>query len=397
MASAPAKAQASSLLNMLALGNFVVGMGAFVVIGVVSPIARGLSVSNAEAGMVLTSYALAYALLSPVGAALTGQLPRRTVLSAALFLFCLGSLLSALSTSLTLLIASRVMVALGAALYTPLSAGVAVAVSPPGERGRALARVFAGITLAQVVGVPLGAWAAYRFGWQAPFFITAALAGICVAVLIRAIPPGLQAPGGHVSGILPALRDRRLMIAVTFTATLMAAVYVVFTYFGPLIEASAGLNPEARTAYLVLFGVGAVCGNLMGGYLSDRAGPRRTLLLVCAVQILALPLFSVMPWHPLLLGGLVLLWSSFAWCFMPAQQSRLVSIAPQASALALALNAAMIYAGIAIGSAISGRLLAWQGLGILGLAAGAAAAVALLHLLWSEREAARRPSGAAPR
>ena len=134
-ASAPAKAS-STLLTLLALGNFVVGMGVFVVIGIVSPIAEGLGVDKADAGIILTSYAIAYALLSPVGAALTGRLPRRTVLAAALGLFCLGSLLSAVAMSLTMLTAARVLVALGAALYTPLSAGVAVAVSSPEQRGR---------------------------------------------------------------------------------------------------------------------------------------------------------------------------------------------------------------------------------------------------------------------
>ena len=187
MADAQQKAKASSLLSLLALGNFVVGMGVFVVIGIVSPIAEALSVSAADAGILITSYAVAYALLSPIGAALTGRLSRRTVLVASLGLFCLGSLLSAFSTTLLMLTLSRLVVALGAALYTPLSAGVAVAVAPPEERGRALARVFAGMTMAQVLGVPLGAWMAYRFGWHAPFFLVAALAAICAVVICASV------------------------------------------------------------------------------------------------------------------------------------------------------------------------------------------------------------------
>ena len=269
MADALAKAKASSLLSLLALGNFVVGMGVFVVIGIVSPIAEGLGISKADAGIVLTSYAIAYALLSPIGAALTGNLPRRTVLVAALGLFCVGSLLSALSTTLLMLTASRLLVAFGAALYTPLSAGVAVAVTTPEQRGWALAKVFGGMTMAQVAGVPLGAWLAYRFGWDAPFYLAAALAALCALVLLRAIPPSLHFPSGNVRTVIGALGNARLMVSVTFTATLMAAVYVVFTYFAPLIEVSAGSNPEVRTAYLVLFGLGAMGGNFLGGYLSD--------------------------------------------------------------------------------------------------------------------------------
>jgi MFS transporter, DHA1 family, inner membrane transport protein len=385
MADAASRAKASPLLSLLALGNFVVGMGVFVVIGIVSPIAEGLGISKADAGIVLTAYAIAYALLSPIGAALTGSLPRRTVLVAALGLFCVGSLLSAVSTSLLMLTASRLLVAFGAALYTPLSAGVAVAVTAPDERGWALAKVFGGMTMAQVAGVPLGAWAAYRFGWHAPFFLAAALAAVCAVVLYRTIPSSLQFPSGNVRAVIGALGNLRLMVSVTFTATLMAAVYVVFTYFAPLIEVSAGTNPEARTAYLVLFGLGAMGGNYVGGYLSDRFGPLRTLLLVCVAHIVMLPLFSIMPWHPVLLALIVFAWSSFAWCFMPPQQSRLAAIAPSMVALALALNAAMIYAGIAIGSAIAAVILGRFGLEGLGVAAGLMAALALVHLGVSTR------------
>ena len=199
-------------------------------------------------------------------------------------------------------------------------------------------------------------------------------------VLLRAIPPSLQFPSGNVRAVLGSLGNLRLMVSVTFTATLMAAVYVVFTYFAPLIEISAGTNPEARTAYLVLFGLGAMGGNYVGGYLSDRLGTLRTLVMVCAAHIVLLPLFSVMPWHPLLLALIVFVWSSFAWCFMPPQQSRLAAIAPSGVALALALNAAMIYAGIAVGSAIAAQILGRFGLEGLGVAAGVMAVLALAHL-----------------
>ncbi len=383
------QAKTSTLLNLLSLGNFAVGMGAFVVIGIITPVAEGLNVSKADAGLILTVYALAYAVLSPIGAALTGRFPRRTVLAGALALFCIGSALSALAWSLPLLIASRVPVAFGAALFTPLAASLAVAISPPDQRGRALAKVFGGLTLAQVVGVPLGAWLAYRFGWQMAFWSVAGLACISTIVLMQAVPREVSFQAVPLSALMTALGNVRLMFAVTFTATLITAIYVVFTYFGPLIEASAGTNAETRTFYLVLFGLGAVAGNYIGGYLSDRIGPRNTLLIACTAQILIMPLFSIIPWNPVLFAVLVAVWSSFGWSFMAPQQSRLVAIAPQLQALALALNAAMIYVGIAIGSGISGRLMDWHGLAPLGIAGGVAAAVAMIHLLTSSRRSSQ--------
>ena len=294
------------MLALLAVGNFVVGIGAFIIIGIMSSIAAAIGVSESDAGIILTSYAVAYALLSPIGAALTGSLPRRTVLAAALGMFCLGTLLSALAVSLPMLTASRVLVAFGAALYTPLSAGVAVAITPPELRGRALAKVFSGMTMAQIFGVPLGAWLAYRFGWHGPFYVVAAGAALCAVLLIRAM-------------------------------------------------------------------------------ISDRIGPYRALLIVIGGQILMLPLFAIIPLNPYLLGLLVFVWSSFAWGYVPPQQSRLVGVAPHAPSLALAINAAMSYMGIALGSAAGASLFAWQGLSILGIGGGALAILAIIYLTVSNR------------
>jgi predicted MFS family arabinose efflux permease len=392
MVGAPGSSSPTLTLNLLALGNFVVGMGAFVVIGIISPIAAGLSVSQADAGIILTAYAIAYALLSPVGAAITGQLPRHLVLVGALVVFLAGTIASALAESLQMLVASRVVVAFGAALYTPLSAGVAVAISSADQRGRALARVFGGMTLAQVVGVPAGAWLAYRFGWTSAFWAVGALTAAVAVVLATAVPRNVAFQAANLSTLGRALRDARLMFATTFTATIMTAVYIVFTFFGPLIEASVGTDPETRTLYLLLYGSAAVVGNFVGGTLSDRIGPFRTLLVICAVQAALMPLLSTMPWSPVVFGALVTLWSVFGWSFMAPQQSRLVNLAPQAQALALALNAAMIYVGIAIGSAIGSSLFNWQGLSSLGLAGGLVAVFAMLHLVASNAVARQTPS-----
>jgi MFS transporter, DHA1 family, inner membrane transport protein len=381
----PAPASSRGLLALLAFGNFIIGMGAFVVIGIVSPIAEGLGASKASAGMVLTTYAFAYALLSPVGAAVTGNLSRRIVLVSALTLFLAGTIASALSSSIALLAASRIVVALGAALFTPIAAGVAVAVSAPEERGKALATVFGGVTLAQVIGVPFGAWMAYRFGWASTFWAVAVLAASGAAILAFAIPRDIRFQASGMGAIFLAIRDWRTMFVTAFTATFITAVYVVFTFFGPLIEASVGDNPETRTGFLVLYGLGAVAGNHAGGVLTDRIGGRRTLVIICMAQAAIMPFLSVIPWPPLVFAVLVGLWSAFGWSFMAPQQSILVAIAPQAASLVLALNAAMIYVGITIGSAIASAVLGSFGLAGLGLAGGIGALVALAHLLAAQR------------
>ncbi|HWA42305.1 MAG TPA: MFS transporter [Hypericibacter adhaerens] len=382
------------ILAFLAFGNFIIGMGAFVIIGIVSPIAEGLGIGKADAGLVLTVYALAYAVLSPVTGALTGTLSRRIVLVASLAIFALGTVLSAISTGLPMLAASRVLVALGGSLYAPAAAGIAVAISAPERRGKALATVFSGGTLAQVLGTPFGAWVAYHFGWEAAFWVIAALSLAGSAVMCLAIPRDVRFQAAGLATILAALQDRRAMIAVSFTATMLAAFYVVFTFFGPLIEASVGPNPETRTGFLMLNGLGAFIGNILGGMATDRIGARRTLVAICIVQILILPLFSILPLPPLALAVLIGTWSATSFGFMAPQQARVAQFAPEAIGIMLSVNAAMLYVGITIGSVVGSHILGWYGLGALGMAASVLALLALLHLLAAGHP---RASAQAPR
>ncbi len=381
----PSRLGQGAIFAFLAFGNFIVGMGAFVVVGIVTPIADGLGIPTADAAVVLTTYAFAYAVLSPIAATITGNLPRRVVLVAALAIFCLGTVLSALSSSLVVLAASRIVVALGAAMFTPLAAGVAVAISTPERRGKALSTVFNGLTLAQVAGTPCGAWLAYHFGWAAAFWAVALLAAIGAGVLFVAVPRDIRFQASSLAAILGVLKSLRVMFAIAFTATFITALTIVFTFFGPLIQASVGPNPEIRTGFLVLYGLGAVLGNHVGGFLTDRIGGRNTLIILCAAQIAIMPVFSIIPLQPWVFAILVGTWSAFAWSFMAPQQARLVLVAPQAISLVLALNAAMIYVGIALGSALASRILGWQGLAALGIAGGLGAVLALAHVLASTR------------
>ncbi|QEX18999.1 MFS transporter [Hypericibacter terrae] len=374
-----------AVLAVLAFGNFIVGMGAFVLVGIVSPIADGLGVSKADAGIVLTTYALAYAVLSPITGALTGTLPRRVVLVTALSIFALGTVLSALSASLLMLAASRVIVALGGSMYGPIAAGIAVAISAPERRGKALATVFIGGTIAQVVGMPFGAWVSYHFGWAATFWVISALTALGAGVMALAVPRDIRFQAAGLGTIFAALADRRTMFATAFTATMIAALYMVFTFFGPLIEASVGPDPEIRTGFLMLNGVGAVIGNLVGGFLADRIGSWRTLILICIAQIVIMPLFSIVPLSFLELAIVIATWSAFSFAFIAPQQARVAQFAPEAVGIVLSINAAMIYIGITVGSAVGSRILGWYGLEALGIAGGLVAVLALAHLVASGR------------
>ncbi|MBV2358963.1 MFS transporter [Thalassococcus sp. CAU 1522] len=381
------------LIALLSACNFVIGMGAFVVIGLLEPLSGGLGVPVASVGWVLTVYAFAYAVLSPLLVALTGRIGRRRVLFWGLALFALASALAALVDGLGPLLLLRVVAAAGAGVVTPVTSAIAAALSAPEQRGKALAAVLFGLTLSQVAGVPVGGWIAYTFGWQAAFGLVAALALPCLWLVWTRVPAGLSLPPVKLADLGRVLGDGPMMIAVLFTASFLAAIYVPYTFLPALLSETMGYGRDGITLALLVFGAAAVLGNLAGGWLADRIGPARTLTLLCLAQIVLMPPFSTLPMPGWLLLGLVFVWSFAGWSFTAGQQMRLIALDPQRASVLLSLNAAAIYVGIAAGSAAAGLVLDLAGLEMLGIAGGVAALAALAHLLWSQRVVNARMQG----
>ncbi|MFD1196300.1 MFS transporter [Seohaeicola saemankumensis] len=381
------------LIAVLSMSNFVIGMGAFMIIGLLEPLAADLDLPMARAGAVLTTYAVAYAVLSPVLVSVTGGIGRRRVLAAGLSLFGLACLLPVLLPTEGVLHASRILAAAGAGIFTPVAAAVAAGLSAPGNRAKALAAVFFGMTMSQVLGLPLGSFIAYTFGWRAAFAVVLVVLLPCLWLVWTIVPRGLSFQPVTLRDLARMMRNGRLMLAVGFTASFLTAGYVVNTFLAPLLSQNLGWGRDGITLALLVCGIGAVLGNMMGGALSDRIGPARTLTLLCLAQLVVLPGFSALPLAggqtTLLSGalamGLLLLWSVFGWSFMAAQQARLIGLAPEAAPVILALNAAGVYVGAALGSAMGGMVLTGFGLAPLGLVAGALMVVALAHLRLSVR------------
>ena len=368
------------LLWLLALANFVIGMGAFVVVGVLSPVAQAFGVDRAHAGALMGVYAATYAVASPLLVAATGRLDRRWLLCIGLVLFALGALAAALAPSFELLLAARALMALGGGIVTPVAASVGVVLAGPGQQGRALSIVFGGLTLAQVLGVPAGAWLGYAFGWPAAFGVVAVLSLLGLAAIALALPVGIAVPVASLASLGAVLRSGRLMLAVAFTSLFMGALYVCYTFLAPLLETLYGLGRDGVTGMLLLFGLGAVIGNAMGGRLTDHIGAQRTLVLLCLAQAVLMPALTLPTWPLAALGALILVWSVFGWSFMVPQQARLAALDPARLPVLFALNASAIYVGATLGSGVGGAVLKGFGLHALGLFGAALALVGLASL-----------------
>src|SRR3954463_11808666 len=175
----------------LALAAFAIGTEAFVIAGLLGVIAADMQASQAATGQLVTAYALSYAIGSPVLAVAFNNLDRRRLLALALCCFIAGNLVAVAATTFAMLMASRMLMALGAGLCMPTALGVALAIAAPERRGRAIALVTSGMTVATVLGVPLGTWVGVHFGWRATFLMVAGFGAVALAGLLFCLPPGL--------------------------------------------------------------------------------------------------------------------------------------------------------------------------------------------------------------
>jgi predicted MFS family arabinose efflux permease len=370
----------TGLLALLAFANFTIGMGAFVVIGILSPVAQAFGVDKAHAGWLMTVYAIVYAIGSPLLVASTGRFDRKTMLVAGLAVFGAGAGIAISATQFETLLIGRSVMALGGGIVTPVAAALGVALAGLAAQGRALSVVFGGLTLAQVLGVPAGAWLGYSFGWQTAFIVVVLLSLFSVLAVVAALPKSIAVPRASLSLLWGVLTSFRLMTAISFTAWFIGGLYVVYTYMAPLLETRYGMGRDGVTTVLLVFGAGAVIGNSMGGFLTDRIGPLRTLTALGLAQCVLLPLVTAITWPTLALGGLVGVWSICGWSFMVPQQARLAQMSAKQVPIVFALNASAIYVGASLGSAVGGKVLGAMGLGALGTIGAILAAVAIASL-----------------
>lgn len=364
---------------MLALGNLVVGTGAFLIGGIVEPLARSLGVSVSTAGQLMTVYSAANAIAAPLLLAAFGRATARRLLVGAMTVLVVSAIGSALATSWGALAVARVAMACGAGLFAPTAAAYAVSLVPLSMRGRALSVAFSGIGLSYVVGVPFGAWAGVsRFGWPLAFWAVAA-AGIAVTVLLARAPAAAAAEPASLRGYARALTRRRTALALAVTAAYFAAIFSIFSYVGAFLTHYAGVAPGSVAAVLAAFGVAALAGTFVGGHLADRIGPTRMLYAICAGFLLVFAAMWALPGRTVALVALLPCWGVIGFAFYAAQQVRLVAVAPTQAPVMFALNSTMLYFGTAAGAAIGGAVIA--SFGYRGLPLASAALIGIVALL----------------
>lgn len=385
-------------LYWLALGTFAVGTEGFMVAAILPKIAGDFARSIETTGLLVTVFTLAYALSSPILTALAGNLERRRLLLTAMAVFAGANLFAALAPSFGVLMVARVLLAFAAGLYVPNANALASVVVPAAHRGRALAIVNGGLTVAVALGVPLGAVVGNQFGWRTTFIGVALMAALALAGLAIGLPKGVGASltGTTLRQRLAVVRMPGVLPALLVTTLWAMGSYTLYTFIAPYLTAVTGLQGVAIASVLFVWGLGAAIGMFFGGVANDKFGSRSVILSSLPLMVVTMASFSLSAW--LLPPSLALLpvllalgvWGVAGWAFAPAQQSSLIeSTGLKSASVILSLNASFLYLGFALGSATGALVMSHSSVAWLGLAGALSEALALgLFLLKRKADAA---------
>ncbi|WP_234430877.1 MFS transporter, partial [Streptomyces sp. NRRL F-4489] len=333
------------------------GTTEFVIAGLLPEIAGDLHVSVSRAGLLITAFALGMIIGGPVMAMATLRLPRRRTLVLALTVFALGHLTAAVTTSFTVVLLARFATALATGAFWAVGFVIATAAAGPARSTRAVGVMMGGLTLANVIGVPIGSLAGQYTGWRGPFWALAVLAALATAFVGRYVPADEhRRPEVSIRREVRALRQPRLWLALAAAVLIMGGVLATYTYITPLLTDRAGIPPAAVPLVLIAFGTGALAGTALGGRLGDRH-PLPTTLTAAATTALALLALIPLSTSPAAAILLISLMALTGFTLNPILTSLAVRYAGDAPTLTSALTTSAYNTGIAAGSALAARAL----------------------------------------
>lgn len=378
----------------LTAGAFGIGTTEFVIMGLLMQVAADLHVSIASAGLLISGYALGVFAGAPLLTAATGRLPRKAVLVALMVVFTLGNLACALAPNYEVLMAARVLTSLAHGTFFGVGAVVATSLVDEDRKASAISIMFTGLTVATLLGVPAGAWLGLHHGWRMTFWAVAAI-GVVATLVIATMVPKDQ---GHDAA--SSLRDEIRMVArppvllgLLMTVLGFGGMFTVYTFIQPLLTQVVGFADAAVSPILLVFGVGMIAGNLLGGRLADR-GLARALLgtLAALAAVMALMAFALHSKVAMVLfTGLL---GAAAFATVAPLQLWVLRKAEGAQSLASSLNIGAFNLGNAFGAWLGGAVIA-SGTGLpaltwIGALVPASALLVALYAIRRERDEGAR-------
>lgn len=341
-------------IYMLAAASFLVGTSEFIIAGILDKVADDIGVSVAAAGQLITVFSLAYGFGTPFLMAATARLERRKLLIYALGLFVVGNAIAFALPGFGFVVASRIIMALGAGVFVVTSLTVASKLAPAGKQGSAIATLVMGFSFSLIIGVPLGRILASAYDWKAVFGAIGLLGLLAMVAIALAIP--------HTQGEEPVplrkqaalLKQPKIVLALLISFFWIGGYSIAYTYISPFLLSITGMSEQTVSVALFAFGIASLVGSQLGGYSTDKVGVSRTLTGGMLLHALSLVLLSLAAQSPTAVFVLLMLWAFSAWSSGPTVNYNLITLAPEASGILLSLNMSVVQFAMASGAALGG-------------------------------------------
>ncbi|MEW4370445.1 MFS transporter [Paenibacillus kandeliae] len=369
-------------LFCLTAGAFAIGMTEFVIMGLLPNVAEDLNVTIPQAGQLITGYALGVAVGAPILTIATNRIAQKQLLCLLMLIFIVGNLVAALAPNYELLMGSRLVTALAHGTFLGTGSLIAARLVRPDKRAGAVSMVLAGLTIANIIGVPFGTLIGQQLGWRASFGAITIMGVISLIGIILLIPKIQQTEQPRLSKEVSSLFQPQVLLILATGAFGCCSMFTVFTYITPLLTDVTGFQESNVTWILVMYGVGVTLGNILGGRLADwKLMP--SVITIFAILSALLMILSGVLHIPALALIFIFLWGMAAFGIMPGIQLRIMNLAHEAPRLAATSSHSALNLGNAAGAFLGGVVITHLGLVYVPLIGGLIAAVGVAGALLS--------------
>ena len=372
-------------LLALVIASFAIGTSEFVIVGLLPELAHDFSVSIPRAGFLVTAYALGVTFASPFVVMLVGRWRRDIALISLMGIFVVGNAICALAPGFDVMMAARVITALAHGAFFGIASVVAADLVPADKRARAIALVFIGLTMANVLGVPAGTALGQLAGWRATFWAVVAIGLIAIGAIWRLVPRDLQGGSAQLRNEIRILGRPQVLLAMLMAVLSSASLFSVLTYITPLLEQVSHIPAHWVSIALLVFGVGLSLGGWFGGHLADRRPSVAALLTLIGITAV-LVLFRLTATEAIASIVTLMIWGTAAFTLIAPLQTRVIDHASDAPNLAASVNQGAFNLGNASGAWVGGAAI---GLGMpyvaLPLVGAGLASLALGTAVWAFR------------
>ena len=341
---------------ILTLAAFAIGTAEFVIAGILPQIATSLSITEGQAGYLISAYALAIVIGGPILTIYLARFNKKWVLIGLMALFIVGNIMSALAPTYNLLLLSRVIAGLVQGPFYGIGAVVATNLVSEKMAGRAVGQMFAGLTLANVLGVPAGTWVSLKFGWHNTFFIVAIFGAIAMISILISIKSTGHGEAKNIKVQLKAFKNPMLLISLAITALAWSGFMALYGYIAPIATHMTGYSEDAVTWILVIVGLGLIIGNTLGGRSSDK-DLRKASMFWAIAMIVSLIIVGLVIDNPILLIVALFVFGIASFANVPAMQLRVMNHGGEGQELAATANISAFNLANAFGGLLGGMVL----------------------------------------